>query len=184
MTTRGLPTVLIAAAAALLLTAASLLAVALAGQPPGPGMAGAPACSPPSLPGTTVRVTETDMGAGMMGPRRMRTAMHLSADRASVPHGQVSFAVTNLGTLPHELLVLPMPQGQALGGRAAGADGTVDETGRLGEASASCAAGQGDGIDPGAVSWTTLDLPAGRYELICNFPGHYAAGMSAELTVT
>jgi len=29
-----------------------------------------------------------------------------------------------------------------------------------------------------------LHLPAGRYELICNQPWHYASGMHAELQVT
>ena len=29
----------------------------------------------------------------------------------------------------------------------------------------------------------TLTLAPGRYELICNLPGHYAAGMFTELTV-
>jgi uncharacterized cupredoxin-like copper-binding protein len=124
------------------------------------------------------------MGAGMMGRSVMRRGMRLSVDRASVPHGQVSLVVTNLGSVPHELLVLPLPQGQALGARAVGADGTVDETGSLGEASASCAAGTGEGIAPGAASWVTLALPAGHYELLCNVPGHYLAGMFAELTVT
>lgn len=38
--------------------------------------------------------------------------------------------------------------------------------------------------EPRTAGWTTLDLPAGRYELICNLPGHYAAGMYTELTVS
>jgi uncharacterized cupredoxin-like copper-binding protein len=109
--------------------------------------------------------------------------MRLSADRASVPQGQVSFAGTNLGNLPHELLVLPLPQGQTPGTRTTGPDGRIDEAGLLGEASASCADGEGQGILPGAASWVTLDLQPGRYELVCNYPGHYAAGMYAELTV-
>jgi hypothetical protein len=33
------------------------------------------------------------------------------------------------------------------------------------------------------LSWVTLHLAPGRYELICNLPGHYAAGMFAELDV-
>ena len=189
MTKRGLYTAVIAALAAVLMTAASLLAVALLAPPPGAAMHRAPVCSAPSLPGTTVRVTETDMGAGMrgrpmMGRPMVSRDMRLALDRASVPRGQVSFAVTNLGSVPHELLVLALPAGQALGGRPVAADGTADETGSLGEASASCAAGTGGGIAPGAASWVTLDLPAGRYELLCNLPGHYLAGMSAELTVT
>lgn len=51
-------------------------------------------------------------------------------------------------------------------------------------ASASCAAGAGDGIAAGAVGWLTLDLAPGHYELICNLANHYADAMYQELTVT
>ncbi|GHG50673.1 hypothetical protein GCM10012320_19490 [Sinomonas cellulolyticus] len=180
----ALPAILVAALAAVLLTAASLAALALIAPRAGAPAGAARACSAPALPGTTVRVTEADRGGGMMGSPRMRHAMRLSPDRTSVPHGTVSFVVTNLGSVPHELVVLPLPEGQAVGARALNADGTADETGSLGEASASCEAGPGEGIAPGAVSWATLDLPAGHYELVCNFPGHYLSGMFAELTVT
>jgi uncharacterized cupredoxin-like copper-binding protein len=179
----GRAAILIAAAAALLLTAASLLAVALLGGPGRVRAAGTSACSAPDLAGTTVRVTETDMGRGMMGGPMMHGTMRLSPDRASVPHGQVSFAVTNLGNVPHELLVLPLPVGQTPGTRATGPDGRIDEAGLLGEASASCAEGEGQGILPGASSWVTLSLQPGRYEILCNYPGHYAVGMYAEITV-
>lgn len=40
------------------------------------------------------------------------------------------------------------------------------------------------GIDPGAIGWVTVDLPRGAYELVCNLPGHYAAGMYTELRVS
>lgn len=176
--------VALAAAAALALTAASLLAVAFLGPPRGAGTAGTPACAPPELAGTTVKVTAADMGGRMMGAPAMRVGMRLSVDRSAVPHGQVSLAVVNLGALPHELLVLPLSAGQAPGSRPTGPDGRVDESGLLGEASATCAVGEGPGIAPGTASWLTLDLPAGDYELACNYPGHYAAGMHVRLTVT
>ena len=54
----------------------------------------------------------------------------------------------------------------------------------LGEASASCAAEARDGIAAGSSGWVTLNLPAGRYELAWNLPGHYGAGMYAELDAT
>lgn len=172
---------LIAVPTVLLLTAASLLAVALWGAPRNGHSVGS-ICTAPALPGTTVHVTETDMGARMAGSAMPDGGMRLMADSAAVPHGQVSFVVTNLGSVPHELVVLPLPIGGAAGSRPVGADRRIDETGAIGEASASCAAGSGDGIAPGAVSWVTVTLPAGRYELVCNFPGHYAPGMREEFT--
>lgn len=144
------------------------------------------ACSAPShLPGTVVKVTVTNMGRGMMaGGSPMGGMMRIFVDRAQVPAGTVSLVVANTGTLVHELVVLPLPAGQLVGQRLVGADNTVNESGSLGEASRTCGAGAGDGIDPGTVGWVTLHLAAGNYELICNLPGHYAAGMYTELTVT
>lgn len=40
-----------------------------------------------------------------------------------------------------------------------------------------CAEGGGEGILPSTSGWVTLDLQPGRYELLCNLPGHYRAGM-------
>ena len=54
------------------------------------------------------------------------------------------------------------PAGAQAGQRVPGSDGKVDESRSLGEASASCAAGSGEGISAGAVGWTTVTLPAGR----------------------
>ena len=151
-------------------------------------------CATPALAGTVVDVTLADMGGGMMGgpsgpgsmmggSRGMGVARVL-ASPAIVPAGTVSLRVVNQGAATHELVVLPLPAGQPAGARAVGADGQVDETGSLGESSRSCGAGEGDGIAAGTTGWVTLTLEPGRYELACNLPGHYAAGMYAELDVT
>jgi uncharacterized cupredoxin-like copper-binding protein len=144
--------------------------------------------------GGLVEVTLADMGGGMMGgpsgtgsmmggSRGMGVA-RVFANPGVLAAGTVSLRAVNQGAATHELVVLPLPAGQPAGARAVGADGRVDETGSLGEASRSCAAGEGDGIAAGATGWVTLTLQAGRYELVCNLPGHYAAGMHAELDVT
>lgn len=138
-------------------------------------------CTVPSLPGSVVNVTLADMGGGM-GGGMMGGTMRVVDQPAVVPAGDVSFHVVNVGSLTHELVVLPLPPGGA-GSKTTGADGRVDEAGSLGEASATCGAGAGEGIGPGAASWVTLRLAPGRYELLCNEPGHYAKGMYAELAV-
>ena len=102
----------------------------------------------------------------MMGGR----SMVLSTGVRTVPAGRVTLVAANRGTRPHELVVLPLPAGQPAGVRAVAADDTVDESGSLGEASRSCAAGEGPGIAAGATGWMTLDLRPGRYELVCNRP--------------
>jgi len=143
-------------------------------------------CSAPSsLPGTTVYVMVGDMGMTHMmgGVAPLGGHMMLRARPAQVPAGQVSFVVGNMGWRTHELVVLPLAPGQQAGQRIPGADGKVDEAGSLGEASASCAAGKGEGIKAGKVGWVTLNLPAGRYELLCNLRNHYANGMYQLLVV-
>jgi uncharacterized cupredoxin-like copper-binding protein len=145
------------------------------------------------------------MGPGMMGPGMMGNGpfgrgsanngyawqngypwpemgmMRISVVPPTVPAGTVSLRVHNSGALTHEVIVLPLGSGQYPGQRAIGTDGRVDESGSLGEASRSCGADEGDGILAGANSWTTINLPPGRYELLCNITGHYGAGMYAEL---
>lgn len=158
---------------------------------------GATGCTGPALPGSVVDIRLADLrsmmsGRSMMGgllsqgdwPRFSRGMMSLTATPTSVPAGTVSLRVTNTGYLTHELIVLPLPDGRAAGQRTVGPDGTVSETGIVGEASASCAAGPGDGISAGSTGWVSLTLPAGRYELLCNLPGHYAGGMRTELDLT
>jgi uncharacterized cupredoxin-like copper-binding protein len=110
--------------------------------------------------------------------------MRLQADRATVRHGTVSFLVTNGGSITHELVVLPLPESQIVGTQPFGGDGKIDEAGSLGEASKTCGEGAGQGILPGASGWVSVTLEPGRYELVCNLPGHYAAGMYTQLTVT
>ena len=137
-------------------------------------------CSVPSLSGLTVDVTLSDAGDAMMGQEPMMAT--LIADPATVPAGKVSFLAFNNGALAHEMVVLPLPS-DGPGTRPTGADGKVNESKSLGEASRSCAPGAGDGIAPGSVGWTTMTLRPGRYELVCDEPWHYAAGMFDVLTV-
>lgn len=184
-TVRPRPRHLVAAGAAVLLLAAgSTVAIAAAGGafrhawvPPN-GL-----CSAPALPGTVVDVELADMGpmASMMGGWG---GMRVLADRADVPAGTVSLRVADVGSLVHELVVLPLPDGQEVGRRVIGADGRVAERGTPGEASRTCGPGTGNGIEPGAIGWVTLTLRPGNYELVCNEPGHYAGGMYTRLTVS
>jgi len=145
------------------------------------GTSGPPGCSAPSLPGTTVAVVVGDRGSMGMGQAPMQA--DLVASPTSVPAGEVSFVVANSGAHVHELVVLPLPAGGP-GTRTTATDGTVDESQSPGEASRTCGAGTGAGIDPGTTGWVTVTLTPGRYELVCNQPWHYAAGMFDVLTVT
>lgn len=145
-------------------------------------------CTPaaPTSSGTVVHVVLADMDMTQMmgGPASMNARMMLRATPSTVAAGTVTLQARDRGWRTHELVVLPLAAGAKAGQRIPGADGRVPETGSLGEASAACAAGAGDGIPAGSASWVTLKLSAGRYELICNLPNHYADGMFQELDVT
>ena len=168
--------------AALVLATGALVALG-SGQSPQPanGAYGTTRCTAPTLPGTTVDVQVTDAGDSMMGQTPMRAT--LWATPTIVPARTVSFVVANTGALVHELVILPLPA-DGPGTRPTGSDGKIDESRTLGEASRSCGAGTGDGISPGSTAWTTVTLKPGRYELVCDQPWHYAAGMFDVLTVT
>ena len=161
---------------------------------PGPGMMGGASgyhysrltCAPPAgLPGSRINVGLADMGMTQMmgGDAPLGARMMLRPVPDTVTPGQVSFVAANLGWRTHELVILPLPQGQSSGQRVPGADGKIDEAGSLGEASVSCGSGAGDGIQAGAVGWVTVTLKPGRYELVCNLTNHYANGMHHELLV-
>lgn len=154
--------------------------------PPGYHYSRLTCSAPTSLPGTAVQVTLGDMGMTQMidGTAPIGARMMLGALPASVPAGKVTLVAQNMGWRVHELVILPLADGAVAGQRVPGADGKVDEKGSLGEASSSCAAGSGKGITSGAIGWTTVALPAGHYELICNLANHYADGMHQELIVT
>ncbi len=99
--------------------------------------------------------------------------MRIALDKSSVPAGKVTFSVTNTGTMKHEVVVLKtdLAPDQIPAGKEAG---MVSEDTSVGES--------GD-MDPGTSKEFTLDLAAGKYLLICNEPGHFAAGMHTPFVV-
>jgi uncharacterized cupredoxin-like copper-binding protein len=84
--------------------------------------------------------------------------------------GRVSFNVHNTGKVTHEFVVLrtAKPAGALMNGARADESGNVGETGDL---------------KAGASKKLTLNLKPGHYALICNLPGHYAAGQHTDFTV-
>ncbi len=149
----------------------------------GPGGMMGPGTMGPNGPGQNAYQWPHMGSMGMMG------MMGIFVNPTAVPAGQVSFRVVNTGMLNHEMVVLPLVQGQFPGQRIVGSDGKVDEAGSLSEASRTCGPDKGDeqsgnsGIARGATGWSAVTLPPGRYELICNIAGHYGAGMYTELDV-
>jgi uncharacterized cupredoxin-like copper-binding protein len=182
-------------AATILLSSLSVAAIAGSGNHSRSRFPDSASCKTPSLPGTMVKVVLVDRGGPMMGQgygmmsgwgsaRMSGGVMRLRVDHTTVTHGMVSFVSANFGHRIHEMVILPLTDSQVVGTRPISVDGKIYEAGSLGESSKACGEGAGEGIAPGASGWVTVTLAPGRYELVCNLPGHYAAGMYSELTVS
>ena len=98
----------------------------------------------------------------------------VSATPSAVPAGEVAFKATNAGTVAHEMVVLKTDKDvKSLPTKS---DGTVDEA-------AANSVGEVNDLDAGKSGSATFRLTAGKYVLVCNLPGHYAAGMATAFTV-
>jgi uncharacterized cupredoxin-like copper-binding protein len=93
--------------------------------------------------------------------------------------GRHTFAYTNDGTVPHELLLFQTDlPGNGLPQRA---DGNVDEESPL----LHKVADSGNQTNPGGYESvpTSEALTPGHYVAVCNLPGHYRLGMWRNVTV-
>jgi uncharacterized cupredoxin-like copper-binding protein len=113
------------------------------------------------------------MGPGMMG----MGMMSIRTSKATAKAGKVRFDVVNYSaSLVHEMEVVavddlnaPLPYDYNL------ATVKIDKAKERGEV---------ENLGPSEEKVLELTLPAGNYLLVCNIPGHYAAGMVAPFTVT
>ena len=99
----------------------------------------------------------------------------VKTDANTAKAGEVVFTITNDGTIGHEFLVVKtdIASGEIpLDGDhfAEPTDGieVIDEIGEFAK---------------GTTETLTLNLDAGNYQLVCNLPDHYSAGMHMEFTV-
>lgn len=106
------------------------------------------------------------------------TEFKVEFSTTDIPSGDVTFNVTNDGTIPHEFVVfqtdlaedaLPEPSGEA----------EVDED----DASLN-SMGEVEDVDPGTSKSFSATLEPGSYVGICNVEGHYDSGMHIHFTVS
>ena len=92
---------------------------------------------------------------------------------SSAPAGPVTFNVTNAGTMVHEFVILKT---DILAKDLPLVDNAVveDDYSPVGEVPETEAGGSGT---------FSATLAAGHYSIICNIPGHVAAGMVIDFTV-
>ena len=103
--------------------------------------------------------------------------MAVNIDKPEVPAGEVTFQVANVANdTPHEMVVVMVDE--------AGQQFVVDpETNKVDE-TALDDLGEVEGLKAGETGELTLTLEPGNYQLLCNYKGHYAAGMYVPFTVT
>jgi uncharacterized cupredoxin-like copper-binding protein len=143
----------------------------------GPGWGQGPGLTNPGAPGPGM------MGYGMMGPGMMMGQgmmggmMSIRLDQPTVKAGTVKFDVTNWSrSVLHEVLVVSVDNPTApLPYDYPQARVPEDQVKVLGE---------GGDLQPNASATFDVMLAPGSYVLICNLPGHYAAGMAVPLSVT
>lgn len=91
--------------------------------------------------------------------------------------GHVTFAITNAGAAPHELLVFSSKLEPAA--YPTDSSGTILE-----EGAGITLVSDGENLDPGGSQPRTVDLTPGKYVFVCNIPGHFKQGMFTVVTVT
>jgi uncharacterized cupredoxin-like copper-binding protein len=89
--------------------------------------------------------------------------------------GDLTFRITNSGTIDHEFLIVKteIPDGEipVTGGLFAEDQEGIQVIDEIPQFSA------------GRTEELTVSLEAGQYQLVCNLPGHYQAGMHTVFTV-
>jgi uncharacterized cupredoxin-like copper-binding protein len=129
--------------------------------------------------GVTVGVALIVRSSGPAGDvTAMTTEFRVSMPR-SLRAGDHTFAYTNKGSTPHELLVFRTDlSGNALPVKT---DGSVDEESPV----LHKVADSGNETSPGASQSVraTEALAPGHYVAVCNLPGHYRQGMWLDVTV-
>jgi uncharacterized cupredoxin-like copper-binding protein len=102
---------------------------------------------------------------------------YIKLDKTTVPAGKVTFAVTNVGKMDHELIIFKTDLAADKLPTEKDDPTRVDEE-KIG------AIGEVEDIGPNKTKSGTFDLTAGKYVLICNKPGHYVAGQRIAFEVT
>ena len=98
----------------------------------------------------------------------------ISASPADAAAGDVTFEVKNDGPSDHEMVIIKTdlaPDALPTDSKGEVIEDEVDAVDEV------------EDVAPGTSASLSVNLEAGTYVLICNLPGHYAAGMSTAFTV-
>jgi uncharacterized cupredoxin-like copper-binding protein len=134
-----------------------------------------------ATPGQTSGAAAASTG-GPVGAPPSGVAIYLSEWSVGLPTslvaGQINFAITNIGTMPHELVVFRSTLSPSA--YPVDAKGDIIEDGP-----GITLVSKVSPIAPGATQKQVVDLTQpGTYVFVCNLPGHFKAGMFRVVTVT
>lgn len=101
----------------------------------------------------------------------------IALDTAKLAAGEETLSIKNDGKITHEFVVTRTDL--AAGALPIGSGGGVDE-----EAADTTHVDEVEDIAAGATGSLTVTLPASKYVVFCNLPGHYKGGMYAAIEVT
>lgn len=132
----------------------------------------------PSQQGATTASPQSAAGASQPGSVKSELGeFYIKLDKDSVPAGKITFTVTNVGKMEHELIILKTDLAVDKLPTEKDDPSRVDED-KIGTS------GEVEDLASGKTKTGTFDLAAGRYVLICNKPGHYQAGQRIGFQVT
>ncbi len=100
----------------------------------------------------------------------------IALDTAKLAAGEETLSIRNEGAITHEFVVVRTDL--AADALPVGSDGGVDE-----ESTETTHVDEVEDIAAGATGSLTVSLPAGKYVVFCNLPGHYTGGMHAAIEV-
>jgi len=121
--------------------------------------------------GTAATTTASTTPANAQKVKVSLVEMAINTTPSSAKAGNVAFDISNDGAVTHEMVVVKTKTKAA--DLPTDSAGKASETGSVGETE----------VEPGASDVLDLKLAKGHYALICNLPGHYAAGMYSDFTV-
>ena len=128
---------------------------------------------------TSTETTATTTNTGAAEATKLTITMSefaFTPKDATAPAGRITITAPNAGKVLHELVLIRTD----LATDNLPLEGTDVNEKAFPE---SALPGEIPGVEPGQLKSVTVTLPAGRYVMLCNVPGHYKAGMVGTLTV-
>ncbi len=126
---------------------------------------------------TETTATSTTPSAGATALTVVMSDYAFTPKNATAATGPITITAPNQGKLVHELVLIrtDLPLAKL----------PTDSAGDVNEDAfpESKLPGEISETQPGATGKLTVTLPAGRYVMLCNVPGHYQAGMVGNLVV-